>query len=88
MNRAGLYIGRFREGEEPKLLSVRKWAQKLRFSELGRNEWGYVGIERTGDLKSCRNQAFRKAMKFSQPLRNFTELRKFTTLAKTSLQPT
>ena len=57
MNRAGLYIGRFKEGEEPRLLSVHKWAQMLRFSELGRNEWGYTGIERTGDLKSYRNQA-------------------------------
>ena len=64
MNRTGLYIGRFREGEEPRLLSVHKWAQKLRFSELGRNEWGYVGIERTRDLKSYKNQAFSRATKY------------------------
>ena len=94
MNRVGLYIRRFREGEEPRLLSVHKWAQKLRFSEFERNEWGYVEIERTEDLKSCRNQAFPRAAKFLQPcknlqpLRSFAGLRKSATLAKTGLQPT
>ena len=67
MNRVGLYIRRFREGEEPRLLSVHKWAQKLRFSEFERNEWGYIEIERTEDLKSCRNQAFPRAANFFNP---------------------
>ena len=62
--RVGLYIGRFREGEELRLLSVHKWAKKLRFRELGRNEWGYVGIEKSREMKSCKNQAFRRAAKF------------------------
>ena len=85
MNREGLYIRRFREGEEPKLLSVHKWAQKLMFSELGRYEWGYAGIERTEDLKSYRNQAFRRAVKFSQPLRKLAfNLLKNCTLPKTT----
>ena len=54
-----------------RLLSFHKWAQKLRFSELGRNEWGYAGIEGSGERRvaGIRRKNF-TGCKNSQPLRN------------------
>ena len=37
------------------LFSVQKWAQNLRFSELGRNKWGVAGIEGFEKTKRSRN---------------------------------
>ena len=53
MNIMGIYMGG--KVESLGLLSVYKWAQNLRFSELGRNKWGFAGIKRSG-MNRCRNQ--------------------------------
>ena len=53
MNIMGIYMGG--KVESLGLLSVHKWAQNLRFSELGRNKWGFAGIKKT-EMKRCRNQ--------------------------------
>ena len=42
------------------LLSVHKWAQNLRFSELGRNKWGFARIERSGNEELQESRAGRK----------------------------
>ena len=67
------------------LLIVHKWAQNLKFSELGRNKLGFAGIERS-EMKSCKNKE--QGGKISHPakIRNPCEilqgLQKFATLAK------
>ena len=77
------------------LLSVQKWAQNLRFSELGRNKWGFAGIDRSGNeelqeseagwqnFAPCENshglRIFAGASKIRNPCQG---LRKLSTLAR------
>ena len=63
------------EGEEPRLFRVHKWTLKLRFRELGRNKWGYAGIERSGIEK----------LQESEGVVKFRRVANFSTLAKNVL---